>query len=373
MKLLKKHLGALLKTNLPVVFYRAASDSLKVCLQMTPQIQTAPDIAAFMQQDGYVFAPFRVSARNPIYFIRRDQHFSYPAQAEELASLLQEMPKASVASYKQSDDRSTTKADYTKAFQSIMSDFAHHDLEKMVLSRTIRLNESLIDRVPELYEQMLSAYPEAYVFCVMIPGHFVWMGATPESLLHFNQGHVRTVALAATRAFSLENQDVARWSEKEVEEQQFVTRYICQALQQVGAHPIEVTPLATKQAGSLLHLYQAIQAPLLAKDLPEILSALHPTPAVCGVPKAAAMERIGRYENYQRSYYSGYLGRINSGEALDFYVNLRSICFEDTHSSLYVGGGITAASSLEEEWEETEKKAATILNIIQDDSGIKHR
>ncbi len=373
MKLLKKHLGALLQTNLPVVFYRAAADDVRVCLQTTLPIETAQDVTDFMQQQGYVFAPFSVSKQNPIYFIRADKHFSYPAQEEELSLALQELSTETEATFEHSDDQSTTKTDYIQAFEAIKNDIDNHSIAKIVLSRTIRLEGSLVERVSELYTQMLSAYPEAYVFCVIIPGHFVWMGATPETLLHAEAERISTVALAATRPFSQENVDVANWNKKEIEEQQYVTHYLLQALTQVGAESIQVSSLATKQAGRLLHLYQKIQTAIPANSLPEILTTLHPTPAVCGVPKDLAMERIKKYESYQRSYYSGYLGSIAPGGVCDFYVNLRSICIEDSHSSLYVGGGITADSTLEEEWDETEKKAATILNIIQNDSAIHNR
>ena len=97
--------------------------------------------------------------------------------------------------------------------------------------------------------------------------------------------------------------------------------------------------------------------------LAEILSALHPTPAVGGYPKELAMEWIRRVEPHERRYYGGYLGPM-FGEHVRLFVNLRCMEVDDSRLRLYVGGGLTDKSDPESEWKETEAKAQTLLSII---------
>ena len=130
------------------------------------------------------------------------------------------------------------------------------------------------------------------------------------------------------------------------------------------------------KAGQLIHLKSDIHGTLkVGADLKNLLSVLHPTPAVCGFPKEVARSFILKNEGYDRSYYSGFLGEFNTdfqskGNATDLYVNLRCVQIkidERSKSStahLYVGGGITAQSNPEHEWIETINKATTIKKVL---------
>lgn len=96
----------------------------------------------------------------------------------------------------------------------------------------------------------------------------------------------------------------------------------------------------------------------------KLINALHPTPAVCGLPKAVAEAFILQNENYDRSYYSGYLGELNLNERTSLFVNLRCVELENNLASIYVGGGITADSIPENEWEETVSKAEVMKKVL---------
>ena len=92
---------------------------------------------------------------------------------------------------------------------------------------------------------------------------------------------------------------------------------------------------------------------------------LHPTPAVCGVPFRFAQQYILDNENFDRKYYSGYLGPVNMAGETNLYVNLR--CMQATKKSLllYAGCGITALSNPENEWEETNAKLSLLQQLLE--------
>ena len=97
--------------------------------------------------------------------------------------------------------------------------------------------------------------------------------------------------------------------------------------------------------------------------MPKFIRDLHPTPAVCGLPKEKSLDIIYKTEPYDREYYAGYLGMVEN-DSVDFYVNLRCMKIYENAAALFVGGGITANSDAKKEWQETELKAKTLLNIL---------
>ncbi len=100
-------------------------------------------------------------------------------------------------------------------------------------------------------------------------------------------------------------------------------------------------------------------------NLSVLTKALHPSPAVCGTPQKAAKVFILENENYDREYYTGFLGPVSGLEDhSDLYVNLRCMKMTAKTALLYVGGGITEASQPSEEWEETRDKLQTMIQVL---------
>ena len=116
-------------------------------------------------------------------------------------------------------------------------------------------------------------------------------------------------------------------------------------------------------AGNVKHLNKDFRFKINEGILP-FIRALHPTPAIAGTPTKKAIDIIYKHEIHDRNLYCGYLGLI-SNEKAEIYVNLR--CAEVNHSvvNLYVGGGITAKSNVQDEFKETEIKAETLLSVIK--------
>jgi isochorismate synthase len=99
-----------------------------------------------------------------------------------------------------------------------------------------------------------------------------------------------------------------------------------------------------------------------------MLSLLHPTSAVCGTPKEAAIDWIKQAEAHDREFYSGYLGPVNLNDEIYLFVNLRTVKVrKETNgysATYYAGCGITEDSDPEKEWEETEMKCQTLQRIL---------
>ncbi len=101
-----------------------------------------------------------------------------------------------------------------------------------------------------------------------------------------------------------------------------------------------------------------------------MIKKLHPTPAVCGLPKEAAKQFILENESYHRKFYTGFLGELNidfktfKKEYSDLFVNLRCMDIENNAATLYVGCGITKDSIPEMEFMETVNKSMTIRKVV---------
>ncbi|UWX56132.1 chorismate-binding protein [Maribacter litopenaei] len=165
-----------------------------------------------------------------------------------------------------------------------------------------------------------------------------------------------------------------------------VTDYILEALRGKTTD-LKIGNLETTMAGQLWHLRTKISGHFELGKLAELIKSLHPTPAVCGIPKEKAKTFILENEQYDRMFYTGYLGELNlrSGverntnprnkengvyrsilNSTELFVNLRCMKLDDPLATLFIGGGITSDSDPRKEWEETENKSKTILKVITD-------
>ena len=241
-------------------------------------------------------------------------------------------------------------------------------LDKVVLSRTETISNAKLD-VFETFKRLINQYNSAFVYCWYHPKVGLWLGATPETLLKIDEKFISTMSLAGTQEY----QGIvdAQWNDKEKNEQQLVTDYIINNLKPYVKN-IEVGELETIKAGSLLHLRTKINGVVNADEfsLKRVVSSLHPTPAVCGIPKLEALQFILNNENYNREFYSGFLGELNyeskddQARNSELYVNLRCMQIKEDELIIYVGGGITYDSKPESEWEETVNKSKTMKLII---------
>lgn len=254
------------------------------------------------------------------------------------------------------NNESISKPNYleliNKTVQELQSD---SDCQKIVISRIKEKPHNGID-LSESLQSLHKRYPNAYVYLWHSEANGTWVGASPELLLRENQLIVETVSLAGTKAKS------DKWTQKEIKEQALVTDYVATTIQ--TNHPVKVDGPHTVDAGFFNHLKSYVSTEICQREeIKELLNALHPTPAVCGLPKAMAKEFILTNEGYDRKFYAGFLGWTNQKHS-EFFVNLRCAQLFSNVIKLYVGGGIMPDSDAEKEWEETEMKAKTIGELL---------
>ncbi len=263
---------------------------------------------------------------------------------------------------------STTREEFCNAVDRAKTDIAAGRMEKVVLSR---LQEVPLDEdfnPCTLFHRLALAYPNAFVSLVAIPGVGTWLGATPELLLGLDDTSLRTVALAATcRREQGGSISELNWGEKERLEQSLVSDYVHDCLAELGLDNYRVSGAETVRFGDILHLqtsYSLSREEITVEAGNKLLASLHPTPAVCGAPKAVAQRFVQSHERHCREFYSGYLGPVNLSGRASLFVNLRCLQLLEKSALLYAGAGITADSTAEREWAETDLKLHTLLRFL---------
>lgn len=295
---------------------------------------------------GYVFAPF--ISENKVLYIP-DRH----------AIKLNPLP---VFPGSESSVKLPTlgKAQMIEKVLRAKNIIAEGAFKKLVLSHCFTLSYSA--DTTRIFTRLTHQYPNAYVYYWFHPKTGAWMGATPERLLVYDGKHIHTTALAGTLPAEMPD---SAWTTKEFYEQQLVTDSIISALQKtVAAEKISQSKRTIIQAGDLKHLQTNIRVKTHGMDLQNVVNALHPTPAVGGIPTRSSVDYIKHNEGFDRTFYTGFMGPVNGNESAQLFVNLRCAHLTDKQITLYAGAGITAESRPEKEWEEICRKAQTFLNIL---------
>lgn len=240
-------------------------------------------------------------------------------------------------------------------------------LLKVVVSRKEKIKLQNFDCLT-YFQKLTTLYPTAFAYCWYHPKVGLWMGATPEKLIATQGTFFHSMSLAGTR--NVLQSDDKKWEFKEKEEQKFVTDYILENLKSITTE-VSVSSPYTIKAGNLLHIKTDIEGRLKKEsNLKNVINILHPTPAVCGLPKLLAKEFILENEVSDRKYYTGFLGELNknfstdSPDSSDLYVNLRCMEIKNNTATVHVGCGITKNSIPEKEWEETVNKTQTMKMVI---------
>lgn len=264
------------------------------------------------------------------------------------------------------------ESQYESAFMAFHGAVERGELRKLVLARKKRMpvafNLDLVDpaSVRALFEQACNMYPRLMIMLYSTPMSGTWFVASPEILLDGKGRSLHTVALAGTMPFQ---EGLVDWSEKNRHEQHIVEEYIEGILTQVSGDVLKDGPV-TMRAGNLVHLRTDFRFHLSPQvQLGTLVQRLHPTPAVCGMPKLEAAEFISMHEGLNRRYYSGFAGPVDLQGETHLFVSLRcaelALTDNGTVATLYAGGGIMPDSDCQSEWLETESKMKTIQYVLQ--------
>jgi isochorismate synthase len=258
-----------------------------------------------------------------------------------------------------SQPKDTPREEFIQQSKHIHEEIISGACEKVVLSRVKSApyqNQFLV----EDFEILCTIYPNAFVYLVSSRHFGTWIGATPEILVEKSGDSCKTVALAATKKVG----DTTAWSPKEFFEQGVVNEFIVKRLRDEGCEDVHSNERHEYVAGPLKHLRNEITFSSKNISLKTLIDSLHPTPAVSGLPQDKAISLIHVLEKHQRSLYAGVIGVVGEHSS-NLFVNLRCAQVFNNAVMLYVGGGQTEDSDADAEWEETENKAKTLLNILQ--------
>ncbi|WP_396171988.1 isochorismate synthase [Flavobacterium sp.] len=311
---------------------------------------------------GFVFASFDGS-----------KAFLIPENESDRISTIFQNKEVVVSELETDNSVASSKSSFeelvTKGIQAInMNQF-----KKVVLSRKESIDLADFDSITA-FEKLVYLYPNTFVYCFYHPKVGIWLGATPEQLLKAAGSKFETIALAGTQKDKGSNEVL--WRNKEQEEQQFVTDYIVEKVKNIASE-IKVSKPYSIKAGSVWHIKTDISGDFKSEfGLKNIIQLLHPTPAVCGLPMNESKAFILKNEDYDRTFYTGFLGELNIGEKTDLFVNLRCMeievasatsdrsKFAMTKAYLFMGCGITKDSIPEKEWEESVNKSLTMKKML---------
>jgi len=335
-------------------------------------VSNASDVRYFNRFDqlngeaGFVFAPFRITEKCPVILLKPTIYLEDFNSTEQFDLNNIE----SFSSVKKPDNHCIvcTKEEYIRTVEEAVTAIHEGDLSKVIVSRQIPVNRPP-GSLESIFHELHNQTPNAFTYLVNLPATGTWMGATPEVLLKSHDRFFETVSLAGTQVRKYDDDDYC-WNTKDIEEQAFVSRYMLETFHLFDIHKYKTTGPETLESGKVAHLKTSFffAAEKIENCLGDFVAELHPTPAVCGLPKNLADEFIRIKEMHDRKYYSGYLGPWKLNQEVNLFVNLR--CMEITNDQfiLYAGGGITSKSIPEREWEETNQKAKTLLDVINKES-----
>ena len=335
-----------LKDELPFVAYRhPETDTVKGIFQKNDDLHYMSDFS----ESGFVFAPFDDNKPSILFPLTASAIF------ETNFSDVYTMDGDKHLQWSVSEDSKTTHINLVQKGIDLLKTT---DTKKVVLSRK-KIIEYPDLNVIETFKKLLINYTNAMVYVWFHPKVGLWMGASPEILLKVQNNLFKTMALAGTQTYQGSLEVV--WQQKEKQEQQFVTDYIVEKLHK----DIIVSDAKTVKAGSLIHLCTSISGKLSEEfTLFKLINLLHPTPAVCGLPKDEAKTFILKNEGYDREFYTGFLGELNIDRTSNLFVNLRCMQVLSKELALYIGGGITRDSNPQKEWEETVAKSKVMLKVL---------
>lgn len=381
--------------ELPFVAYRKPGDgTIKAFCQKNDNLHIVKDFSEI----GFVFAPFD-DKKDPV--IIPEEHSEFLATNTDFV----ETEDFSETKFISAEGDDSSREQYKELVEKAKKTIKSRALKKVVISRKEQLEIQNAHPL-KIFRKLLKKYDSAFIYCWYHPKVGLWLGATPETLLTVERNRFKTMSLAGTQMFNGTHEVL--WGKKEIEEQKMVTDSILVNLLDISAQRVETTKPYTAKAGSLLHLrtditgeYKNSEFQIPNSKFPnsgseikrnssisqigKLIAAIHPTPAVCGIPRESAKQFILEKENYDREFYTGFLGELNiknekkrSGNRRNqenqayaavvrssaLFVNLRCMKLDENRAYIFVGGGITKDSDPDAEWEETRNKSQTMKAVL---------
>ena len=319
-----------------------------LCMQLDGGIRELVSLSEpAISQAGFVIAPFAAHAA-PLCFIADELEGCLPC-----ASAFPPLSTAPLPAMLQG------RAAYAQLFAGYHEAVSRDEsLRKIVLARA---EDVVVDAASfSLARAYLTSAQRSPHACTALLHSGVtgsWLCSSPEILLRGVSDHWESVALAGTQLVG------GCWDEKNRVEQACVAEYSREVMDRAQINYIE-RPADTLRAGAIEHLCTRFDIEMPAARVAELVSKLHPTPAISGYPADAARSFLSAHPDLDRAYYSGYLGAYHAGISAELFVTLRCMQVSSDVARLYAGGGILAQSEEENEWQETQLKMQGMRSLL---------
>ncbi|MCX7985744.1 MAG: chorismate-binding protein [Bacteroidales bacterium] len=359
-----------MKKKVSMACYRLPfSTQIHFIIQTQPNPYKVSTYEDLNYASGFIACPFDIFSQFQAYLIKPDLYFTDSScSTEKIAKALKVLQDdAEFCSSEGKKEISTSKDEFIEQIRKVQSFVNTNFVQKVVLSR-ISIESRNHDRpLDEIFNDLCTLYPEAFVYFFKIPELGCWMGATPEPFLVLNDEFGIIESIAGTQLIKDQIADNMVWGKKEIEEQEIVTRFIEQNLQELEISSFRKEGPVTTQAGRLAHLRTKFifSKQQIQRQIGRFIATFHPTPSVGGYPRKEALELIGSIEKHHREFYTGLVGPLNVDNHTAVYTNIRCMQIFDDAFWLYLGAGITKDSIPELEWEETNLKKTTILAALK--------
>jgi len=357
--------------------WRMPNSTEKIVLVCNSGVTEMDEVSLEDAEPGFVFAPFLPDQKK--VFLKADLVFRFRngvleegwEHYEEHESAFEPTQKdIDSLKYHQAFNNYQVPTDYKLLVKLGIEEIEKGVFEKIVPSRAkdIQLPEDF--DVLQAFELLDVKHPQAFISLVSSSATGTWLGATPELLASIDKNlKFKTHALAGTLPYSSEiDLRAVAWTQKEIEEQAMVSRYIINCLKKIRVREYAEQGPKTIVAGNVMHLKTEFEIDMKEVNFPQLgsvmLKLLHPTSAVCGMPLAPALEFLKNHEGYDREFYSGFLGPINFENESHIFVNLRCMQLFEKSVRLYAGAGVTQDSIPARELEETEMKMKNLMNVL---------
>ncbi len=371
-----------LKNGDAIGLWRLPNTRNKNLIVCTEGVNFVDDVSIEELGHGFIFAPF--NSEDKKVFLKGDITYNFengevssnPQNSDEYGIDLNEsnLHQPNSFYYHRPAPQNNSDSDrdsFIRLVNLSINKIESEDFEKLVPSRSKTVNLPENFELIESFNQLCQLYPNAFISLVSSKETGTWLGASPELLVSVdNKMFFRTAAVAGTQKLNVENdlKEVA-WTQKEIEEQALVSRYIINCFKKIRLREFTEHGPKTWQAGNLLHLKTDFEVDMPATNFLQLgtvmLKLLHPTSAVCGMPREKSYSFLKEHESFDRSFYSGFLGPINHQNESYLFVNLRCMQWHKNEATLYAGAGVTLDSVPQREWDETELKMNTLLQVIQ--------
>jgi isochorismate synthase len=360
------------------MFWRMPGSDEKNLIVCNSGTSALDELSLEDSKPGFAFAPFNPGKKK--FYFSADLIFRF--KGEEIV----DGPDLSNTRYITKPSSTKGSDDNKSYYPKEKNNSEHLDYSSLVKAGIERIESGSFEKIvpskykdvelPEgfdplkIFYRLCEKHPNAFVSFVSSPETGTWLGASPELLVSVDaESKFKTIALAGTLKHTpgMNLKSVA-WTQKEIEEQALVSRYIINCFKKIRVREYQEQGPRTVVAGSLLHLRTDYEIDMKEVNFPQLgsvmLKLLHPTSAVCGMPLEPALDFLQHHEGYDREFYSGFIGPVNFDGASSIFVNLRCMQLFEDSARIYAGAGVTADSDPEKENEEVDMKIQTLSQLI---------